>query len=185
MLAIALPYTGIFAKVFAEQMEEADQRPSRALPPGTDALSRFLYARAPLMLHAMWSYTLYRLECALRSSAVLGFIGLPTLGFQLDAFFRVGDYGAASAIMLLYIWPDRLDPPVDAPAAGGALGAGLGRHAGDDEDPADGGRRAVAVPVAGHRARRRCGMAKGWRRCGTGWCRWSATRCCRACSRRW
>jgi len=103
VLAIALPYAGIFAKVFAEQIEEADRRPSRVLAPGVDALSRFLYARLPLVLHSMRDYALYRLECALRSSAILGFIGLPTLGFQLDSFFRQGNYGAASAIMICYV----------------------------------------------------------------------------------
>ena len=103
VLAIAIPYAGIFAKVFAEQAEEADPRPARALPPGTDAISRFLWAKVPLTLGAMWTYGLYRLECGLRSSAVLGFVGLPTLGFQLDSFFKQGHYGAASAIMILYV----------------------------------------------------------------------------------
>ena len=103
VLAIALPYAGIFAKVFAEQIEEADPRPAQLLPPGTDALSRFLWARLPLIWSGMRSYVLYRVECGLRSSAVLGFIGLPTLGFQLDTFFRQADYGAASAIMILYV----------------------------------------------------------------------------------
>ena len=103
VLAIALPYSGIFAKVFAEQMEEADQRPSAVLPPSVDALSRFIFARAPLMLPAMWTYSLYRVECGLRSSAVLGFVGLPTLGYQLDTFFSEGDYGAASAILIVYV----------------------------------------------------------------------------------
>ncbi len=102
VLAIALPYMGIFAKVFSEQLDEADQRPTEVLP-RTDPLSRFLWARAPLALGAMKHYTLYRLECGLRASAVLGFVGLPTLGFQLDSFFRVGDYGAASAIMICYV----------------------------------------------------------------------------------
>lgn len=103
VLAIALPYAGIFAKVYAEYLEEADQRPSQVLGRGVDALSRFLYARAPLALVQMRTYALYRLECGLRSSAVLGFIGLPTLGFQLDSFFRQGDYGPASAIMVIYV----------------------------------------------------------------------------------
>jgi phosphonate transport system permease protein len=103
LLAIALPYAGIFAKVFAEQMEEADHRPSAALPPGVDVLSRFVFARAPLMLPAMWAYSLYRVECGLRSSAVLGFVGLPTLGYQLETFFSEGDYGAASAILIVYV----------------------------------------------------------------------------------
>lgn len=103
VLAIALPYAGIFAKVFAEYFEEADQRPSRTLPAAVDPVSRFLYARLPLVLPQMRTYVLYRVECGLRSSAVLGFVGLPTMGFQLDSFFRQGDYGAASAILILYI----------------------------------------------------------------------------------
>lgn len=103
VLAIALPYAGIFAKVFAEQIEEADPRPAAVLPPGTKALSRFLWARLPLVARQMESYVMYRVECGLRSSAVLGFIGLPTLGFQLDSFFRQGDYGAAGAILAIYV----------------------------------------------------------------------------------
>ncbi|TNC51941.1 ABC transporter permease [Rubellimicrobium rubrum] len=103
VLAIALPYAGIFAKVFAEQMEDADPRPSAVLPPGVDPLSRFLFARAPLMLPAMRTYSLYRVECGLRSSAVLGFVGLPTLGYQLETVFSEGDYGAASAILIIYV----------------------------------------------------------------------------------
>lgn len=103
VLAIALPYAGIFAKVFSEYFEEADQRPSQALPATVDPLTRFLYARMPLVRAQMRIYLLYRLECGLRSSAVLGFIGLPTLGFQLDTFFRNGDYDAASAILVLYV----------------------------------------------------------------------------------
>lgn len=103
VLAIALPYAGIFAKVLSEILDEADPRPSDWLGGSVDALSRFLWARAPLARAEMASYALYRLECGLRSSAVLGFIGLPTLGFQLDSFFKQGDYGAAGAIMLVYI----------------------------------------------------------------------------------
>lgn len=103
ILAIALPYAGIFAKVLSEMLDEADPRPSDWLGPRIDALSRFLWARAPLAWPQMVQYGLYRLECGLRSSAVLGFIGLPTLGFQLDSFFRQGDYGAAGAIMAIYV----------------------------------------------------------------------------------
>ncbi|WP_045983435.1 ABC transporter permease [Paracoccus sp. S4493] len=103
VLAIALPYTGIFAKVLSEILDESDRRPDRWLGPAVDPLTRFLWARAPLAWPQMATYALYRLECGLRSSAVLGFIGLPTLGFQLDTFFRQGEYGAAGAVMAIYI----------------------------------------------------------------------------------
>ncbi|TVP51791.1 MAG: ABC transporter permease, partial [Halomonadaceae bacterium] len=75
VLAIAIPFSGIFAKVYSEILEEADQTPARLLPQGTSVISRFLFARIPDAFPHLRSYTAYRLECGLRSSAVLGFIG--------------------------------------------------------------------------------------------------------------
>lgn len=100
--AIALAYSGIFAKVYAEILSEADQRPADVLPPKSDTVSHFAYGRVAVAFPALASYTSYRLECAIRSSAVLGFIGLPTLGFQLDSFFKQGQYGAVAAVLMIY-----------------------------------------------------------------------------------
>src|SRR5262245_59482150 len=83
ILAVAIPYSGIFAKVFAEMIEEADLAAERVLPPGTSIVARFAYVRIPELAPQFWTYTLYRLECGLRSTLVLGFVGLPTLGFPL------------------------------------------------------------------------------------------------------
>ncbi|WP_374302145.1 PhnE/PtxC family ABC transporter permease [Paracoccus sp. (in: a-proteobacteria)] len=102
ILALAIPYAGIFAKVFSEYLDEADPRPARAMPPGTGAISIFFFARLPLAIREFGTYTLYRLECGLRSSAVLGFVGLPTLGFELDTFFKQGMYGAVAAVLIVY-----------------------------------------------------------------------------------
>ncbi|MBB3713443.1 phosphonate transport system permease protein [Limimaricola variabilis] len=103
VLAIALPYAGIFAKVFAEYLAEADPAATRALPRRTPPLSRLLWSRLPLALPELGAYTLYRLECGLRSSAVLGFVGLPTLGYLLETDFRQAQYGAAAAAILVYL----------------------------------------------------------------------------------
>ena len=102
VLAIAVPYAGIFAKVFAEIIEEADARPSLALPAGTDALSRLAYGVFPMVAASTRTYASYRFECALRSSAILGFIGLPTLGFHLETAFREGIYSEAAAILYAF-----------------------------------------------------------------------------------
>ncbi|MDX2258366.1 MAG: ABC transporter permease [Hyphomicrobiaceae bacterium] len=102
VMAIALPYAGIFGKVFSEYLDEADRRPREMLGRDTDAISSFLYARLPLAMPEVRTYVLYRLECGIRSSAVLGFIGLPTLGFQLDTYFKQGDYQTVGAILILY-----------------------------------------------------------------------------------
>ena len=100
--AIALAYAGIFAKVFAEILDEADPKAADVLAPRTDLVSRFVYGRVAVACPALETYTRYRLECALRSSAVLGFVGLPTLGFQLDSFFKQGAYGAVAAVLIIY-----------------------------------------------------------------------------------
>jgi phosphonate transport system permease protein len=102
MVAIALPYTGIFAKVYSEMLEEADRRPDELLPPNTNTVARFIYARVPMALAPFKIYTMYRVECGLRSSAVLGFVGLPTLGFELDAFFKIGKYESVAAVLIIY-----------------------------------------------------------------------------------
>jgi len=102
LLAIGLPYVGIFAKVYAEYLDGTDPGPRAVLPPRTSASSAFLYARLPLAAREIATYWLYRIECGIRSSAVLGFVGLPTLGFQLDTFFKQGRYGAVAAILLIY-----------------------------------------------------------------------------------
>ncbi len=102
LLAIAIPYAGIFAKVFAEMIEEADLAADRVLPPGTGAVSRFAFARLPILARPMADYLLYRLECGLRSTLVLGFIGLPTMGFELEGYFRQGKYAEAAGFVLVF-----------------------------------------------------------------------------------
>jgi phosphonate transport system permease protein len=102
ILAIGIPYAGIIAKVYAEILEEADPAPVRALAHGTGRVSAFLFARMPDALTHFRSYSMYRLECGLRSSAVLGFVGLPTLGFHLESAFSQGHYSQAGALLIVF-----------------------------------------------------------------------------------
>ncbi len=99
VLAIAIPYAGIFAKVFAEMIEEADLAAVSVLPSGTSAISAFAFARLPEVAERFKTYTLYRLECGLRSTLVLGFVGLPTIGFHLEGYFKQGKYAEAAALL--------------------------------------------------------------------------------------
>lgn len=102
VLAIAIPYAGIFAKVFAEIIEEADLAAERVLPNGTSAISAFAFARFPEVADRFKTYTLYRLECGLRSTLVLGFVGLPTVGFHLEGYFKQGNYAQAAALLAVF-----------------------------------------------------------------------------------
>jgi phosphonate transport system permease protein len=102
VLAIGIPYAGIIAKVYAEILEEADPAPLQAVPPGASAVSVFLFVRLPDAWAHFRTYSMYRLECGLRSSAVLGFVGLPTLGFHLETAFKQGHYSEVWALLFLF-----------------------------------------------------------------------------------
>ena len=99
-LAIAVPYSGIFAKVFAEIREEHASQSQ--LPFHSDTISRFFYGHWPQLKPHFANYTRYRLECGLRSSTILGFIGLPTLGFHLETAFMQGLYSYTAGLLLLF-----------------------------------------------------------------------------------
>jgi len=101
-IAIAIPFTGTFAKVFSEIYEESDKSPRDGVPKGTSYLSRFFFAVFPVISPAIRSYTAYRFECALRSSAVLGFIGIPTIGFYLETMFREAHYSEAAGFLIVF-----------------------------------------------------------------------------------
>ena len=104
ILAIAIPYAGIFALVLSKIIEEAGLAADRVLPTGTDTVSRFAYARIPVLAGPFGTYLLYRCECGIRSTLVLGFIGLPTMGFELETCFRQGrSAGAAVLVLVLYL----------------------------------------------------------------------------------
>ncbi len=98
LLALAIPYAGTFAKVFGEIFEETDSQPADNIQ--ARDLSAFFYTTLPLAWQRMVDYTAYRFECGIRSSAVLGFVGLPTVGFHLESLFNQGEY--SQAIALLY-----------------------------------------------------------------------------------
>ena len=152
ILAIALPYTGIFAKVFSEMIEEADLAAVRVLPAGSGAISAFAYARLPELADRFKTYTLYRLECGLRSTLVLGFIGLPTIGFHLESYFKQSRYAEAAALLGTFyvligtrrLWARASTIPflllasllvLPATVGGGSALANLGRFLGHDIVP--------------------------------------------------
>ena len=102
VLAIAIPYAGIFAKVYGELMEQEGIKTQRGLE-HSGFLNLKFFAHVSTAWPSIKTYTAYRLECALRSSIVLGFIGLPTLGFYLESAFSSGDYAESAALLYLLI----------------------------------------------------------------------------------
>jgi phosphonate transport system permease protein len=100
ILALALPYTRILAKIYAE-IRQAQQHKKPHLPTQSSLLSQFFYVNWPHIKTNLAHYTLYRFECGLRSSTILGFIGLPTLGFHLESAFMQGHYADVAGMLLI------------------------------------------------------------------------------------
>ncbi|MDF2490920.1 MAG: transporter permease [Pseudomonas sp.] len=101
VLAIAITYSGMLGKVYAEIFESVDQRPAHALlQAGSGRLLAFCYGILPSAMAELVSYTVYRWECAVRASVVMGFVGAGGLGQQIDLSMRMFD-GAQVASMLL------------------------------------------------------------------------------------
>jgi phosphonate transport system permease protein len=101
VLAITLTYGGMLGKVYAEILDSGEaQATTSLLRNGSGRLQAFLYALLPQNAAELTSYTVYRWECAIRSSAVLGFVGAGGLGQHIDASMKMF-YGAEVATMLL------------------------------------------------------------------------------------
>lgn len=94
VLAIAIPFGAITAKVVAEALDDVDPRPADALlAAGAGRATAFAYGVLPAAAGELTSYAFYRLDCAVRSAAVLGLVGAGGLGFQLQLSFTALRYG--------------------------------------------------------------------------------------------
>jgi phosphonate transport system permease protein len=104
-IALALPFTGTLAKVFSEIIDEQSADTTNHLKlAGASSLSSFFAARFPQSLPDLLTYTLYRLECAIRSSAVLGFIGIETIGLSIKQSYENNYYNEVWTELYLLIF---------------------------------------------------------------------------------
>ena len=104
VLAIALTYGGMLGKVYAEILESADTHASETLlRHGASRMQTLLYAVLPANATELTSYTVYRWECAIRSSVVLGFVGAGGLGQQLDNSMKMFNGSEVSTMLLVFI----------------------------------------------------------------------------------
>jgi phosphonate transport system permease protein len=90
VLALGVAYGGMLGKVYSEILEGVDPQPLEALhASGASRLGIVFYGLMPQALPSVISYTLYRWECAIRASAILGFVGAGGLGQQIELSMRM------------------------------------------------------------------------------------------------
>lgn len=98
--AIGIAYAGVLGKVLAEIVESAPREPAAALAAaGATPLRAFVHGTLPGVFPLATSYVLYRLDCALRASAVLGLVGAGGIGVQLELALKMLAYDEVAAMI--------------------------------------------------------------------------------------
>ena len=101
IFALAIPYAGILGRIYADFLVDVPEAPLRSLrSSGAGEAGVLAYGRLPDAVADLASYTFYRFECGLRSSAIMGFVGLSGLGFQIQLSLNDLNYSRASTFLL-------------------------------------------------------------------------------------
>ncbi|WP_373992109.1 PhnE/PtxC family ABC transporter permease [Duganella sp. BuS-21] len=104
VLAIALTYCGMLGKVYAEILESSDAHASDTLlTNGSGRLSALLYGVLPESAAELMSYTVYRWECAIRGSVVMGFVGAGGLGQRMDESMKMLAGAEVASMLLVFV----------------------------------------------------------------------------------
>jgi phosphonate transport system permease protein len=104
VLAIALTYCGMLGKVYAEILESSDAHATETLlANGSGPLPALLYGALPESASELVSYTVYRWECAIRGSAVMGFVGAGGLGQRMDESTRMMAGAEVSTMLIVFV----------------------------------------------------------------------------------
>ncbi|CAM3634301.1 PhnE/PtxC family ABC transporter permease [Polynucleobacter brandtiae] len=104
VLAIAITYGGMLAKVYSEILESGNTLPARAiLLAGGGRLAAFFYGMLPGCAQELASYTVYRWECAVRASVIMGFVGAGGLGQLMDQSMKMLNGGEVSTILIVFL----------------------------------------------------------------------------------
>ncbi len=104
IFALAIPYAGILGRIYADLLNDVSPGPLRALrAAGAGETKVLLYGRLPMALPDMIAYSFYRFECALRSAAIMGFIGLGGLGYQVQIALADLKYSTVSTYLIAMV----------------------------------------------------------------------------------
>lgn len=102
VLAIGVAYGGMLGKVYSEILESVDPRPLETLrAAGASRPGVVVYGLLPQAMPNVLAYTLYRWECAIRASAILGFVGAGGLGQQIELSMRMFQFDEVLTLLAM------------------------------------------------------------------------------------
>ena len=98
ILAIGVSFGGIMGKIFTDNMNLIDNKVFYAYKNRAyNYRANFFFNLFPVSFNSNLNYIIYRYECAIRSSIVLSYVGLPGIGFYINISLNDGDYNALFA----------------------------------------------------------------------------------------
>ena len=104
VLSIALTYSGMLGKVYAEILESSEAHATELLlQNGSGRLAALFYGALPASAPELVSYTTYRWECAIRGSVVMGFVGAGGIGQRMDESMKMLAGGEVSTMLIVFV----------------------------------------------------------------------------------
>jgi phosphonate transport system permease protein len=104
LAALAIFYTAMVGKVFADLFLAAERRPLEALQStGAPPLLVGLFGLLPLASRDLLSMGCYSFECAVRAAVIVGAVGGGGLGTELVGALSALDYRSATTILILLV----------------------------------------------------------------------------------
>ena len=102
--ALAVSYTALLGRVYADIFDEVDVRPLEALRAlGASRLQVLMFGILPQSRAMLTSYTLYSFECCVRSAAVLGFVGAGGLGYEISLSSRLFEFSQVLTLIGCFV----------------------------------------------------------------------------------
>jgi phosphonate transport system permease protein len=126
VLALVIPFGAQTAQVFGETFDSTDTRAYRELRnAGAPRTSALAYALVPAASPLLLSYSFYRFECSVRSTVLLGFVGVGGLGQELVISLQSRNWEEVWTLVhallllsaLVEVWSARVRREVAAPTA--------------------------------------------------------------------
>ncbi|MFI1975861.1 phosphonate ABC transporter, permease protein PhnE [Streptomyces wedmorensis] len=104
IIAMGLHSVGMVGKLYADVLEETPEGPRRALrSAGSSYPQELTSAVLPHVLPSFIATALHRLDVNLRSSVLLGFVGVGGLGYEIAQSFQRLDYRRGMALALVVL----------------------------------------------------------------------------------
>jgi phosphonate transport system permease protein len=104
VLSIALTYSGMLGKVYAEILESSEAHATELLlQNGSGRLAALLYGALPASAPELVSYITYRWECAIRGSVVMGFVGAGGIGQRMDESMKMLAGDEVSTMLIVFV----------------------------------------------------------------------------------